>query len=166
MLSADGGGKQFSGSEADDNFYLDCAADNDGSWTAVEIFLIVNVNISSAIIYKDFSVDWNVASPTNHHDPCSGLQSRKYPPVRQLPLCRHKVCRQQFCPPECAWKQDSIVSLHMFDYQPDAELVSLQPLPMAKVGCVVAKQAIRRKRGGARGTQAPGIESISSHASF
>ena len=49
----------------------------------------------------------------------------------------------------------------MFDYQPDAELVSLQPLPMAKVGCVVAKQAIRRKGGGARGTQAPGIESIS-----
>ena len=57
--------KQFSGSEADDNFYLDCAADNDGSWTAVEILLIVNVNISSAIIYKDFSMDWNVASPTN-----------------------------------------------------------------------------------------------------
>ena len=89
------------------------------------------------------------------------LQSRKYPPVRQPPLCRHKVCRQQFCPPECAWKQDSIVSLHMFDYQPDAELVSLQPLPMAKVGCVVAKQAIWRKGGGARGTQAPRIESIS-----
>ena len=89
--------------------------------------------------------------------------SRKYPPVRQLPLCRHKVCRQQFCPPECAWKQDSIVSLHMFDYQPDAELVSLQPLPMAKVGCVVAKQAIWRKGGGARGTQAPGVESISIH---
>ena len=88
------------------------------------------------------------------------FQNRKYPPVRQPPLCRHKVCRQQSCPQVCAWKQDSIVSLHMFDYQPDAELVSLQPLPMAKVGCVVAKQAIWRKRGGARGTQAPGIESI------
>ena len=53
------------------------------------------------------------------------------------------------------------MSLHMLDYQPDAELVSLQPLPMTQVGCVVAKQAIRRKGGGARGTQAPGIESIS-----
>jgi len=53
------------------------------------------------------------------------------------------------------------MSLHMLDYQPDAELVSLQPLPMAQVGCVVAKQAIRRKGGGARRTQAPGIESIS-----
>ena len=53
------------------------------------------------------------------------------------------------------------MSFHMLYYQPDAELVSLQPLPMTQVGCVVAKQAIRRKGGGARRTQAPGIESIS-----
>ena len=103
----------------------------------------------------------DIWSPLKEAQNKHSLHSKKCPPVRQPPLCRHKVCRRQFCPPECAWKQDSIVSLHMFDYQPDAELVSLQPLSMAKVGCVVAKQTIWRKRGGARGTQAPGIESIS-----